>query len=117
MSKTLRLILGDQLNSQHSWFSKVDPSVVYVMMEIRTETDYVHHHIQKIVGFFSNMRSFAESLQSAKHQVVYYRLNDSNNFQSFEKNIENQIAANQITHFEYQFPDEYRLDQLLKNFC
>ncbi len=117
MSKTLRLILGDQLNSHHSWFSKVDTSVVYVMMEIRTETDYVNHHIQKIVGFFSNMRSFAESLQLAKHHVVYYGLNDSNNFQSFEKNIENQIVANQITHFEYQFPDEYRLDQLLKKFC
>ena len=53
MSKTLRLLLGDQLNIQHSWFSSLDDSVTYVMMEIRTETDYATHHIQKVVGFFS----------------------------------------------------------------
>ena len=45
MNKTLRLILGDQLNSNHSWFSKTEDSVTYVMLEIRTETDYVQHHV------------------------------------------------------------------------
>ncbi len=117
MSKTLRLILGDQLNSNHSWYSKVDSSVIYVMMEVRTETDYAHHHIQKVVGFFSAMRSFAESLQSDKHDVIYIGLNDQNNLQSFEKNIEALVSEHQITHFEYQFPDEYRLDKILKDFC
>ncbi len=117
MSKTLRLILGDQLNSNHSWYSKTDSSVIYVMMEVRTETDYAQHHIQKVVGFFSAMRSFAESLQSAKHNVIYIGLNDKNNLQSFEKNIEVIISEHQITHFEYQFPDEYRLDKILKDFC
>ena len=76
MSKTLRLILGDQLNSNHSWFSKVDSSVIYVMMEVRTETDYAKHHIQKVVGFFSAMRSFSDSLKSAKHNLIYIGLND-----------------------------------------
>jgi deoxyribodipyrimidine photolyase-related protein len=117
MPKTLRLILGDQLNSNHSWFSEVDSSVVYVMMEVRTETDYTKHHIQKVVGFFSAMRSFAESLKLAKHNVIYIGINDGNNLQSFDKNIETIISKHQITTFEYQFPDEYRLDQLLKNFC
>jgi deoxyribodipyrimidine photolyase-related protein len=55
MSKTVRLILGDQLNSNHSWFNTVDDSVVYVMMEVRSETDYAKHHIQKVVGFFAAM--------------------------------------------------------------
>ena len=117
MSKTLRLILGDQLNSNHSWFSKVDSSVIYVMMEVRTETDYAKHHIQKVVGFFAAMRSFSESLKSAKHNIIYIGLNDENNLQSFDKNLETLISEHQITHFEYQFPDEYRLDQILKNFC
>ena len=54
----LRLILGDQLNINHSWFKTVDDAVTYVIMEVRTETDYAHHHIQKIVGFFSAMRAF-----------------------------------------------------------
>ncbi len=51
MKKTLRLILGDQLNHKHSWFQQVDENVVYVMMEVRSETDYVVHHIQKVVAF------------------------------------------------------------------
>ena len=51
--KTLRLILGDQLNYKHSWFEeKPDHSIQYLMMEIRSETDYASHHIQKVLGFF-----------------------------------------------------------------
>jgi len=65
MSKTLRLILGDQLNSRHSWFQRPRKDVVYVLMEMRQETDYVRHHIQKVVGFFAAMRHFAKMLQLA----------------------------------------------------
>ncbi|MCA1794402.1 MAG: cryptochrome/photolyase family protein, partial [Desulfobacteraceae bacterium] len=57
--RILRLILGDQLNSHHSWFRHINPKVIYLLMEIRQETDYVRHHIQKVVGFFAAMRSFA----------------------------------------------------------
>ncbi len=67
--KTLRLILGDQLNSNHSWFKQVDDDVVYVLFEMRQETDYVKHHIQKIVGFFSAMRAFAQSLEAQGHPL------------------------------------------------
>ena len=117
MSKTLRLILGDQLNSNHSWYTTVDDSVTYVLMEIRSETDYAQHHIQKVVGIFSAMRSFAAELQSNKHQVIYIHLNDENNLQTFEKNIQNLISTHHFTHFEYQLPDEYRIDLDLKNLC
>ncbi len=115
--KTLRLILGDQLNSQHSWFTKQDSNITYVIMEVRTETDYAWHHIQKIVGFFSAMQQFAEELQQKKHQVIYIKLNDSNNLQSFETNLDRLIKAHSFTHFEYQLPDEYRLDELMKKYC
>ena len=114
MSKTLRLLLGDQLNSHHSWFKTVDDSVTYVMMEIRTETDYAQHHIQKVVGFFSAMQEFAAELQLQKHHLIYLHLNDANNLQSFEKNIRYLIEKEAFTLFEYQFPDEYRLDEQLK---
>jgi len=115
--KTLRLILGDQLNSNHWWFETKDDSVTYLLMEIRTETDYATHHIQKIVGFFSAMKSFANELMNNEHQVIYINLNDENNLQSFEKNIHYLIEKHQFTNFEYQLPDEFRLDELLKNFC
>jgi deoxyribodipyrimidine photolyase-related protein len=117
LKKTLRLILGDQLNSPHSWFSKVDENVTYLMMEIRSETDYATHHIQKIVGFFAAMRAFAKELESQNHQVIYIKINDNFNQQSFEENLNYLIRFHNFSHFEYQLPDEYRLDLLLKTFC
>jgi deoxyribodipyrimidine photolyase-related protein len=117
MSKTLRLILGDQLNSNHSWFKTVDDSITYVMMEIRSETDYAKHHIQKVVGIFAAMQDLNNILLSQNHKVIYICLNDKSNFQSFEKNIQNLISEHNFTHFEYQLPDEYRVDLNLKNLC
>ena len=76
MSKTLRLILGDQLNSNHSWFKTIDDSITYIMMEIRSETDYVNHHIQKVVGIFAAMQNFKEQLIADNHQVIYFNLNE-----------------------------------------
>ena len=38
--KTLRLILGDQLNPNHSWFKNVDDEIVYVLMEVKQETNW-----------------------------------------------------------------------------
>ena len=74
--KILRLILGDQLNSTHSWFSKVDENVVYCLFEMRQETDYVTHHIQKIAGFFAAMRNFGNDLKNNHHNVIYFKIND-----------------------------------------
>jgi deoxyribodipyrimidine photolyase-related protein len=115
--KTLRLLLGDQLNLNHSWFKEIDGTVTYVLMEIRTETDYAQHHIQKVVGFFAAMRQFAHELKQKGHQVIYIHLNDADNLQSFEKNCTALIATHSITHFAYQNPDEYRVDEHLKKFC
>jgi deoxyribodipyrimidine photolyase-related protein len=117
MKKTLRLILGDQLNSNHSWFKSVDDSVTYVMMEIRTETDYTQHHIQKVVGIFAAMQNFAQQLKSNNHNLIYFHLNDENNLQSFQSNIQSIISKHQFTNFEYQLADEYRVDEDLKQLC
>jgi deoxyribodipyrimidine photolyase-related protein len=113
---TLRLILGDQLNIQHSWFKKVDPSVTYTLMEIRSETDYAQHHIQKVLGIFAAMQSFAKMLQQQQHKVIYLKLHDKNNLQNFADNCDLLIKKNQFNRFEYQLPDEYRLDQLLSDY-
>ena len=117
MRKTLRLILGDQLNSNHSWFQTNDDSITYVMMEIRSETDYVNHHIQKVVGIFAVMQDFKNNLLTNNHKVIYIHLNDKNSLQSFEKNIQYLILKHNFTHFQYQFPDEYRVDLDLKKLC
>lgn len=113
----LRLLLGDQLNLSHSWFKTRDNRVVYVLMEMRQETDYVTHHIQKVMAFFAAMRAFAQQLQHLGHRVLYLTLNDTNNTQSLTKNLAQLLRQTNASRFEYQLPDEYRLDQQLRQFC
>ena len=114
---TLRLILGDQLNANHSWLQDKDPSVLYVLMEILPETQYVQHHMQKVCAFFLAMRAFANQLQAAGHQVKYFQLDDPDNQQDFASNCQQLIELYSIQKFEYQLPDEWRVDQLLLSFC
>ncbi|MEL6305424.1 MAG: cryptochrome/photolyase family protein [Bacteroidota bacterium] len=113
--KTLRLILGDQLNAQHSWFSEVDSDTVYLMAEMHQETQYVKHHIQKVVGFFSAMRNFAAHLENQGHQVEYIRIGDADSRLSLSDIIHKKIDAFGIEKFEYQLPDEFRLDEQLSS--
>ena len=115
--KTLRLILGDQLNIQHSWYKKADDQIIYLMAEMRQETDYVKHHIQKVVGFFMAMRHFAKTLEEKGHTVIYLKIDDPQNEQDLPKILLRHIAKFNIKRFEYQYPDEYRLDQQLTDFC
>ena len=110
---TLRLVLGDQLNPQHSWLSQVDPGIVYVLMEVRQETDYVLHHAQKILAIFAAMRDFAHQLRAAGHRVRYVRLDDASNRQSVIGNLEALAHHYQAQRVQWQQPDEWRLDKLL----
>jgi deoxyribodipyrimidine photolyase-related protein len=114
---TLRLILGDQLNPQHSWFAAVDNSVVYVLMELRQETDYVLHHAQKIIAMFAGMRDFATQLEAAGHRVHYVQIDDAANLPTITDNLNALFSKYQTSHFEYQAPDEWRLDVQLAEFA
>ncbi|HAS14885.1 MAG TPA: cryptochrome/photolyase family protein, partial [Idiomarina abyssalis] len=114
---TVRLILGDQLNVRHSWFRQKEQGVLYVMMELKQETDYVVHHRQKVLAFFSAMRAFANALDSAGHRVHYIKLDDSDNQQSLTQNLEYIIAQNKGAVLECQQPDEYRLDHQLRSWA
>jgi deoxyribodipyrimidine photolyase-related protein len=113
----IKLILGDQLNINHSWFQKVEPSTVFVIMELRQETDYAFHHIQKVIAFFGAMRAFNKTLKSKGHQTHYLTLDDPLNTQNLVTNLKELLKHYKATQFSYQQPDEYRLDQQLKQFC
>ena len=113
----LRLLLGDQLNSNHSWFEKSDDSVCYIMMEVQQETNYIKHHVQKVVAFFKAMRQFKVELEQKGHRVHYLTLDNNENLQSIPENISKLVKVYKATFFEYQLPDEFRLDQQLKDFC
>ena len=102
--KTLRLILGDQLNIKHSWFKQPHDEIVYCLFEMRQETDYVVHHIQKVIGFFAAMRQFAKDLKVLNHRVIYFKINDANNTQNLVDNLKlliNDQSIQTISHGEF----------------
>ena len=113
----IRLLLGDQLNPGHSWFAVTQPDVVYVMMEVRQETDYVLHHAQKVLAIFAAMRNFAHHLQTAGHRVCYLAIDDAANRHAIADNLDRLILDLGASAFEYQAPDEWRLDRLLADYA
>lgn len=109
----VRLILGDQLNLSHSWYSDEQP-VLYVMFEMQQEIDYVTHHQQKVVAFFAAMRAFADVLGTLA-DVLYIRLDSAENKHELVTNLQAVLAQlPNVSLFSYQQPDEYRLDQQLR---
>ena len=113
----IRLVLGDQLNANHSWFQTVDPNVIYTFFETQSELDYTQHHIQKVVGIFMAMRDFANKLKTSGHNVVYLKINATENLQNFGENLKSIISENKAHKFEYIEPDEYRVAKHLHLFC
>ena len=114
-SPTLRLILGDQLNPLHPWLRAPRRDVVHLLMEVRQETDYARHHAQKVIGIFAAMRAFAQQLQAQGHRVRYVRIDDPSNRQSLTANLDALVRHYRAAALEYQSPDEWRLDALLRD--
>ncbi|MBY5920287.1 cryptochrome/photolyase family protein [Ferrimonas balearica] len=109
MIHTLRLILGDQLNPNHSWFRQRDDGVLYLIAELKQETGYVRHHIQKLCAFFAAMAAFASELQQAGHRVRHLTLDDTAAYPDLPALIRAVFEESGATRFEFQRPDEYRL--------
>ncbi|MDZ7684431.1 MAG: cryptochrome/photolyase family protein [Gammaproteobacteria bacterium] len=114
---TLRLVLGDQLDIKHSWFDTPGHNVLYVIAELRQETDYVRHHIQKVCCFFLAMARFADALREAGHHVLHLTLDDTADHTDLPTLIEHLLARFDAERFEYQRPDEYRLDRQLAGYA
>jgi deoxyribodipyrimidine photolyase-related protein len=114
-SNKLRLILGDQLNATHPWFEKVDDNCLYVIAELHQETNYVAHHLQKVQAFFAAMTAFAKALKKAGHRVLHLTLDDTKQYKDLPDML-TCLLDNDVQHFEYQQPDEYRLSEQLAIF-
>ncbi|KAA1154372.1 MULTISPECIES: cryptochrome/photolyase family protein [Pseudoalteromonas] len=114
--KTLRLILGDQLNPSHSWFKQKDNETLYIIAELAQETHYVKHHIQKLCAFFHAMENFASALSQAGFNVLHLTLDETCNDNNLP-DLLNRIAKQyQCSVIEYQYPDEFRLHSQLEQF-
>ena len=72
---------------------------------------------ETVIAIFAGMRRMAELLTKQGHQVRYFRLGDKDNRQNFAENLQQVFKATKATRFEYQEPDEWRLDQDLRTFA
>ncbi len=111
--KKLRLILGDQLNANHSWLKKKRSDTLYLIAELHQEATYTKHHCQKICAFFAAMEAFSIALKKAGHDVKHLTLDDTQSYESLSALIHSVCSKYDIAIFEYQRPDEYRLRQQL----
>ena len=106
---SIRLILGDQLNREHSWYKSKDDGVLYVIAELHQEATYVTHHIQKLCSFFAAMADFAQSLKADCHTVAFLNLNDTAKYEDLTDMISSLCEQHEVENFDYQAPDEFRL--------
>ncbi len=72
---------------------------------------------KKSLAFFAAMRNFCDARLAEGHKVIYLKINDSDNPQSLPQLLQQQLQKTGAKAFEYQLPDEYRLDEQLKSFC
>ncbi len=116
IKRKLRLILGDQLNAAHSWFSSCDDNTYYVIAELHQESTYTTHHIKKVCAFFAAMSAFANALKKAGHQVIHLTLDDTIQYKCLDELLDVLFEQHDIEHFEYQLADEYRLREQLHRY-
>jgi deoxyribodipyrimidine photolyase-related protein len=114
--KTLKLILGDQLNPSHSWFKQKDPDTLFLIAELHQETGYVKHHIQKLCAFFCAMENFADALKTAGFNVLHLTLDDTKNDDTLDDLLNRIAKEHQCNEIQYQYPDEFRLKSQLSHF-
>ena len=63
--KTVRLVLGDQLDFCIASLTDIDPvNDIILMAELKEEATYAKHHKKKIAFIFSAMRHFAEECRN-----------------------------------------------------
>jgi deoxyribodipyrimidine photolyase-related protein len=110
MPKTLRLILGDQLNKTISSLNDIDKdNDVILMCEVWDEATYVKHHKKKIAFLFSAMRHFAAELKNFGFNVDYIQLDDEGNSGSFKGEVKRAIDRHNVNKMIVTEASEYRV--------
>ena len=114
--KTLRLVLGDQLNRDISHMRGIDKDNDTILMcEVWNEATYVKHHKKKIAFLFTAMRHFAKALKDDGYNIRYIRLDDSENTGSFEGEVKRAIQDLKPDNLIVTFPGEYRVLEMFKS--
>jgi deoxyribodipyrimidine photolyase-related protein len=116
MTRTLRLVLGDQLTRSLSALGDIDRRHdVVLMVEVDAEATYVRHHKQKIVFILSAMRHFAEALRADGVRVDYVRLDDPSNAHSFDGEVARAIERHRPESIVVTEPGEFRVLEMIRS--
>ena len=110
MSKTLRLILGDQLSQSLSSLSDIDrESDTVLMCEVMGEVTYVRHHKKKVAFVLSAMRHFADALRAQGITVDYVTLDDPENSGNFTGEVARAVTRHDASRLIVTAPGEFRV--------
>jgi deoxyribodipyrimidine photolyase-related protein len=117
-TKTLVVILGDQLSMRMSSLRAANKATSVVLMaEVMAEATYARHHKKKLIFVFSAMRHFAEDLRRAGWTVDYVKLTDVGNTQSLPGEIERARSRHGLASIVMTEAGEWRLKQLLASYA
>ena len=110
MTKTLRIVLGDQLSQNIAALDDIDRRRdVVLMAEVQAECTYVKHHAKKLVLVLSAMRHFAQELAARGVQVDYVKLDDPENTQSLQGEMLRAVERHKPARVVATQPGEWRV--------
>ena len=116
MSKTLRLILGDQLSWSLSSLGDIDrESDTVLMCEVMGEVTYVRHHKKKVAFILSAMRHFADTLCEQGISVDYVTLDDPENSGNFTGEVARAVTRHDASRLIVTAPGEFRVLEDMQN--
>ena len=115
--KTVRLVLGDQLDFCIASLTDIDPVNDFIFMaELKEEATYVKHHKKKIAFIFSAMRHFAEECRLKGWNVCYIDYENPLNKENFLSQLQLVIDTFSPELLCMVEAGEFRLRQAFKNF-
>jgi len=111
---TIRLILWDQLSSNISSLSDVNPETDHILfLETLGEAESVNHHVKKLIFLFSSMRHFADELKKRHFKITYIDLSQEE--PSLTTGIQKAIKKVNPEKIIVTQPGEYRILQEIKS--
>ena len=109
-------LLADQLSFDMASLKHFNPQEdIIAFCEVRSETDYVQHHPQKIAFLFSAMRHFAKVCEAMNFKVHYVTLDDVNNSQHLILEWERLALLYACQKIYVTLPGEWRLTEAIEN--
>ena len=114
----LGLILGDQLNANHSVLEALSRSADRLVMgEVVDEASYVPHHVKKLVLIFSAMRHRAQALKDDGWTLDYHALDLDSPIKSFGDLLDSVCDQHPIDEVLIAQPGEWRVLEHLQNWA